>query len=162
MSSSLDAEVRLEPQLRRTARKSISPRKPVIVSNRPASVNESIPTSKVVINTNEASSKDSTIHIEHESHQQQDDDDDVYQDNGLNTFDAGDDTDSDNEQRHQSVLKEERAMYRVKTQKLKLQMQHLQNDLDNHELEKEKLQLEIRLLELEVAEKERQKTLQRK
>lgn len=161
MSFSLDAEVRLEPQLRRTARKSISPRKPVIVSNRPASVNESIPTSKVVINTNEASSKDSTIHIEHESHQQQDDDD-GYQDNGLNTFDTGDDTDSDNEQRHQSVLKEERAMYRVKTQKLKLQMQQLQNDLDNHELQKEKLQLEIRLLELEVAEKERQKNLQKK
>lgn len=153
----LDSEVRLDPNVRRTARKSMSPRKPVIVSNKSTCGNENIPTSKVVINTMEMPSKEDSIHIESTEHQQQDEDDEDFHDNDnkFNPADTCDDTESDQEP--ESVLKEERTMYRVKTQKMKLQIRYLRNDLEKHELEKEKLQLEIRLLELQVAEKEREK-----
>ncbi|KAK3920279.1 tRNA U34 carboxymethyltransferase [Frankliniella fusca] len=142
---------------RRTARKSLSPRKPVIVTNKA----ENIPTSKVVINTQESTSKGGTIQIQSSQsisrgHQEQVEDyeDEDYNDD-YNTANDCDDNESYSE--HNTLLNEERTMYRVKTEKLKLQICHLKNDLEKHELEKEKLQLEIRLLELQVAEKERER-----
>lgn len=150
-------------QVKRTARKSLSPRKPVIVSNKPVASSENIPTSKVVINTMEGRSKESVLQIVstktdlniHNSDEDYADE----EDNDFNSANICEDNDSvtDHEQEEVSVLKEERTMYRVKTQKLKLQIQHLKNDLEKHDFEKEKLQLEIRLLELNVAAKEREK-----
>lgn len=143
---------------KRTARKSLSPRKPVIVTNKAGN----IPTSKVVINTQESTSKGSTIQIQsspnisrsHHQERVEDSDDEEFKDD-FNTLNDCDDNESDSE--HNTVFKEERTMYKVKTEKLNLQIRHLQNDLGKHELEKEKLLLEIRLLELQVAEKERKK-----
>lgn len=151
-----ELEVR-SPPLKRTARKSLSPRKPVIVSNKPVpSLNENTPTSKVVINPMQTVSKQNAIEIESNINPDDYRDDDYNDDD--NDFNGGDeDTESNHSDQGPSVLKEERAMYRVKTQKLKLQICQLKNDLDKHELEKEKLQLEIRLLELQVAAKERER-----
>lgn len=141
---------------KRTARKSLSPRKPVIVSNKTTGSRESIPTSKVVINTMNSRSEDTVqLHksqIEQDGHQEDyegEDDDDFNPENVR-------DDDSDTNSEHGSVLREERTMYRVKTQKLRLQIRHLENENDMHELVKEKLRLEIRLLELEVDEKEKE------
>lgn len=150
-------------QVKRTARKSLSPRKPVIVSNKPIASNENIPTSKVVINAMNALSKESAVQIVSPSKTehilQNPDRDYADEDNDFESGNVCEDNDSvsDQEEEEVSVLKEERTMYRVKTQKLKLQIRHLKNDLEKHEFEKEKLQLEIRLLELNVAAKERQK-----
>lgn len=151
-------------QMKRTARKSLSPRKPVIVSNTPMVSNENIPTSKVVINTMDAPSKESAVQIVSPSKtglviHNPDEDYADEDDNDYNSANVCEDNDSDSDQENEesSVLKEERTMYRVKTQKLKLQICHLKNDIEKHEFEKEKLQLEIRLLELNVAAKERQK-----
>ncbi|XP_034233726.1 uncharacterized protein LOC117640878 [Thrips palmi] len=158
--------VRAQNQVKRTARKSLSPRKPVIVSNKAIASNENIPTSKVVINTMDAPSKNPAVQIVPERKTEiiinnPDNDYADEEDNNFNSPNMGEENDSvcDQDQEEASVLREERTMYRVKTQKLKLQIRHLKNDLDKHEFEKEKLQLEIRLLELNVAAKERQKKM---
>ena len=157
--SAVLSEETLQSTVRRTARKSIC--KPVIVSNKPIGSGENMPTSKVVINTKELQSKHGATQIKeatrmdidrHHEEDDYEDEEDHVNDNDFAPENEHDESDSNSE--HASVLREERTMYRVKTQKLRLQIRHLQNDNEMHELEKEKLKLEIRLLEMQVDEKE--------
>ncbi|KAK3920244.1 Zinc finger SWIM domain-containing protein 3 [Frankliniella fusca] len=85
---------------------------------------------------------------------EQEQNDDKFSDDG-NNLSSQDDL-SDTQSDHRSVLEEERTMYRVKTKKIRLQIDNLRNCIERQDLEKKKLHLEIKLLKMQVEEKESQ------
>ena len=131
-------------------RKSLSPKKPLVVTAMPTDSNKS-PHEKL-LKAAQLKGINSTFVQKSNSEQIQDIEQDTFDEEG----DVHDDDDSDTQSDHRSVLEEERTLYRVKTKKIRLQIDSLKNSIERQDLEKRKLQLQIKLLRMQVDEKESQ------
>lgn len=142
-----------QPVPRLVVKKATSQKKPVVVtampefSNKNPSSRDNLLKSAQLKPGSSTSNQKSPVKVE-----TTETNDDNFSEDG-NEFGTQEDS-SDAHSDHRSVLEEERTMYRVKTKKIRLQIQNLRNCIERQGLEKRKLQLEIQLLKMEVEEKE--------
>lgn len=146
------ASMESQPVTRLVVKKAATPKKPVVVTAMPENSNKSTSRDNLLKSaqlkqTSSAPSQKLPAKVENNESNE-----DNFSEDG-NEFGTQDDT-SDTHSDHRSVLEEERTMYRVKTKKIRLQIQNLKNCIERQALEKRKLQLEIQLLKMEVDEKE--------
>ncbi|XP_026277436.1 uncharacterized protein LOC113205873 [Frankliniella occidentalis] len=139
-----------QPITRLIVKKTVTPKKPVVVT---ALSEASKKTTTNILKSAQLKKPTSPV-AQQKSQLNQEINDDKFSDDG-NNYSLPDDL-SDSQSDHRSVLEEERTMYRVKTKKIRLQIDNLKNCIERQDLEKKKLQLEIKLLKMQVDEKESQ------
>lgn len=135
------------PATRLIVKRSQAPKKPVVVTALPADSKKAPSVHGSLLKSAQLKQPANAQSIQ-KSSPKPDSHDDRFSEDGL------DDDLSDSQSDHRSVLEEERTMYRVKTKKIRLQIDNLKNCIEKQDLEKRKLQLEIQLLKMQVDEKE--------
>lgn len=143
------ADVEQPAPTRLIVRKSLSPKKPLVVTAMPTDSNKNV--HEKLLKSAQLKGVNSTAG--HKSPMEQVKE--IFQDTLSEEGNMHDD-DSDTQSDHRSVLEEERTLYRVKTKKIRLQIDNLKNSIEKQDLEKRKLQLEIKLLRMQVDQKESQ------
>lgn len=146
----IEAEQQSTSQL--IVRKSVTNKKPLVVTAVPTNSKKNVSNNNLLRSaqlkgSNSAVKPKPFLKQTHEASH------DTFSEEGnVNSMEDDSDTQSD----HRSVLEDERTLYRVKTKKIRLQIDSLKHSIEKQDLEKRKLQLEIKLLKMKVDEKESQ------